>query len=342
VPREIYKQAGELGYPGLNVPEEFGGPGCGQVEVAILFEELARVSPGFALSIELALVSNNIIRSSERLTEKYLEGVMNGDILLAGAATDPKGQPNGAEWDPFIKKVEGGYIANGTRLYSTNSDCDLCYVVGSDEEGNVKAIFIEKGWEGFEQHPFDKKLGQAGNGGGTQTFKDVFVPEENVAEMAVGTSETYYTVYDGCAAEALGCIRGLYEKTMEFVENRTNAGRKLTDMTAVAYNIAEIRSKIYMCESMVYDVAQHQDAAQATGDAALTQKWYEMAESVKMRVGEMLMDCAKDLLKLNGGLGYHEPMVWRFVGDQLNYCMMDLTTEIHLGSMAMLMGYLKG
>lgn len=43
VPREIYKQAGELGYPGINVPEELGGPGCGQVEVAILFDELARV-----------------------------------------------------------------------------------------------------------------------------------------------------------------------------------------------------------------------------------------------------------------------------------------------------------
>lgn len=337
VPPEIYKRAGELGYTGVNCPEEFGGAGLGQVETCIVFEELARVSPGFALSLEIMIVSNNIVRQSASLTDKYLPRLLAGEMALGSGATPPEGQPNGYEHKTFLTRTDGGYIANGTRLYATNSDSELVYCLGLDDQGEMKCAFFEKGWTGFEQHPLDRKLGQAGNSGGTMSFNDVFVPDENVTEMAIGSSETYYMVYGGCAAEALGCAKGLFERAVEFAKNRTHDFKPLTKMTAVSYKLAELQSKIMMCESMVYDCACYEDEYDRTHDPLIRDRWYMLAESTKIRVSEMLVDVAVECIKLHGGMGYHDPMVWRYVGDSLNYCMMDITNEIHLSYIASLM-----
>jgi alkylation response protein AidB-like acyl-CoA dehydrogenase len=338
VPPKLYKRAGELGYLGVNCPEEFGGAGLGQVEACILFEELARVCPGYALSLEIIIVSNNIIRQSGALTAKYLSRLLAGDSTLGSGATPPEGQPNVAEHVTFLKRTEGGYVANGTRHYGTNSDADVVYCLGLDEDGNTKAAFFERGWSGFEQHPPAKKLGMAGNSGGTMVFEDVFVPDENITEMAIGTSETYYQVYNGCAAEALGCAKGLFERTVEFAKTRTHDFKPLTEMSAVAYKLAELQSKIKMCESMVYDCACFEDEWDRTLDEQIQAEWFLVAESNKVRVSEMLVDVTVECLKLHGGLGYHDPMVWHYVGDSLNYCIMDITNEIHYGYIASLMG----
>lgn len=337
LPKDLYLKAGEIGITGVNIPEEYGGVGMGQVESCIVMEELCRVCPGFALSIEQSLDNNVMLLQSEALTEKYMARVAAGELRIGSGATPPQGQANTSEHEVFARRVEGGYICNGTRLYATNCDAELVFAIGLDEDGNTISAFFESDWEGVEQGPLDRKLGQAGNHGGTMVFNDVFVPDENVVPTSIGTSTTYYMVYGLCPAEALGCAKGIFEKTVEFCKNRTNDFKPLTSMSAVRYNLAELQSKIYMAESMVYDVATYMDAYQANPDPRLFDEWTKRSEAVKMRVGELLMDVAYECVKLNGGLGYHDPLIWHYLGDQLNYCIMDQTTEIHLGALAELM-----
>lgn len=341
LPDGLYERAAELGILTVNIPEEYGGVGLGQVETCIVFEELCRVCPGFALSIEQTIDSNNLLLQSEAITKKYLSRLVDGTLRLGSGATPPEGQANTSEWKVAFKRTVGGYIANATRLYGTNADADLLNIYGLDEEGNVLVAFIESDWPGVSVLPLDKKLGQAGNHGGTMIIKDVFVPEENVTPSSVGDSLTYYTVYDCCAAEALGCAEGLFDKTVEFCKTRTHDYKPLVEMTAVSYKLAELKSKLYMASSMVYDCAQHQDEYMKTQDEVLKHTWFELAESTKMRVGELLMDVSYECIKLHGGLSYHDPNLWRYLGDQLNYCIMDQTTEIHLGALSRLMGIVK-
>ncbi len=339
VPKSLWLKAGQVGIPAVNIPKRFGGLGLGQIETCIMFEEICRVSPGFGLSIELTIVSNNIFRQSEYLAKKYLPALVEGKTSLVGAATPPEGQPNGFEHKPFLKKVDGGYIGNGTRLYATNAvDANIIYVVGASEYGSVHAAIIEADWDGVTRGPLDRKIGQAGNMGGTLTFQDVFIPTENVTDMAVGTSETYYTVYGGCAAQALGCARGMLEQTIERALIGSGQTQPLAEMTGVHYKLAELQSKVLMCDSMVYDLAAMQDECQRTSDEALQLKWYALAEATKIRVPEMLVEVTKECMKLNGRTGYHDSLSWRYVGDSLNYCHMDITTEIHLQYLAGLMG----
>lgn len=338
-PAELYQRACDLGFLGVNTPEEYGGAGLGQIETCIVLEEIARVCPGFALSMEITLVTMNQVYGQGKIGEKMTPLLIEKGIGLGSGATPPEGQPNGTEHTTMFTKTDGGYLINGVRLYGTNHDSEWYEPIGLDENREVLCAFIRTDAPGVTVSPFDEKLGQAGNRGGTVTFKDVFVSDDLVEGNGnLGANTTYYTVYNGCAAEGLGCVKGLFEKTLDFCKNRTHAGKPLTQQTAVSYKIAELKSKIYCAESMVYDCAEHQAEYERTQDPELMHEWFELAESTKMRAPEMLIDVAYECMKLFGGMGYHDPMIWHYMGDALNYCMMDQTTEIHLGALAALMG----
>lgn len=337
-PPELLKKAAELGILGANYPEEWGGGGLGQVETCIIFEEICKVCPGFALSIEILLVSAAHFES-EVIRNKYLPDLLAGEYALGSGATPPTGQANGAESALTFVRTDGGFIVNGSRLYASNHASEVGYLYGPDEDGNTRYGFWERSMPGVEVMPNDKKIGQAGNNGGTVVFKDVFIPEEMTGVTGVGSGDVYYQVYCGCSAEALGCIKGIYEKAEEFCRNRTHNSRPLTEMSAVREKLAELRMKIIMAEALVYDCAVLNDAYYADrSDEALGQRWRETAEACKVQVSELLAPVALECLKLHGGMGYHDPMIWHFVGDQLNYTHMDITNEIHYGSMAALMG----
>lgn len=336
-PPELLKKASELGILGANYPVEWGGLGLGQVEVCIIFEEIAKVCPGFALSIEIMLVSASHFES-DAIREKYLPGLLAGETALGSGATPPTGQANETESALFYKKVDGGYLANGTRLYATNHSANTVYVYGPDEEGSTRYAFFEKGMEGFEVLPNDEKIGMAGNNGGTMVFNDVFVPEEMTGVTGVGSGDVYYQVYDGCAAEALGCAKGIFEKTMEWCQTRTHNFNPLTSMSAVSQKLAEMKMKIIMAEALIYDCAALNDEYYRTRDEEIGERWRQTAEATKVQASELLVPVAYECIKLHGGLGYHDPNIWRYLGDQLNYTHMDITNEIHYGAMAALMG----
>ncbi len=337
-PPELLKKVADLGIIAPNIREEWGGPGLGQVEVCILFEELARVCPGFTLSLEILIVSDSLFEN-KAVRDKYLPGLLAGECALGSGATPPTGQANTAETALTFTETEGGYLVNGTRLYATNHDSAVGYLYGPDKDGNTVYGFYEIPSPGIETMPNDKKIGIAGNNGGTVVFKDLFIPKEMTGIAGVGSSDVYYQVYGGCSAEALGCAKGIYEKAEEFCRNRTHNFKNLTQMSAVREKLAELKMKIIMAEALVYDCAVLNDAYYADrSDEQLGLRWRETAEACKVQVSELLAPVAFECLKLHGGMGYHDPSIWHFAGDQLNYTHMDITNEIHYGSMAALMG----
>jgi alkylation response protein AidB-like acyl-CoA dehydrogenase len=336
-PPELLEKAAEIGIVGANYPEEWGGLGLGQVEVCIIFEEICKVCPGFALSIEILLVSTPLF-NNEAMREKYLPDLLAGKCALGAAGTPTTGQVNTAESEPIFTKVEGGYKINGTRVYASNHDSRIGKVYGSDTEGNYMYAFYDTDMGGVYPQGNDKKVGIAGNNGGTIVFKDVFVPTEMTGKMVVGASNGYYQVYGGCAAEALGVAKGIFEKTVEWCKTRTHDFKPLVQMSAVRQKLAELKMKIIMAEALVYDCATMQDAYYASGDEELGARWRQTAEATKVQVSELLVPVAFECVKLHGGMGYHDPNIWHYLGDQLDYTQMDLTNEIHYEAMAKLMG----
>lgn len=339
--RDLYRRFGQLGFWRVGLPEEDGGVGGGQVEIAIIMEELAKVCPGFALSAEIAYSNIPIFLQQPALKERYAEKIISGEYVLASAATPPEGQANVPEWPITLTPTEDGegYYVNGTRLYGTNNKyADVVVGYGKDENGNVVGFAVDKDMPGWNHDDAPVKLGCAGQGGGTCVFDNVRIPKDFITPTEIGTSEGYYIVYDACAAEALGCMKGIYAKAVDWICNRTSNFTPLIQHKGVAYKVAELKTYIELADSMVYDAACARDAFLETNDPEVGDIWHMKAETAKIRVSEIGAMVCKESVKLFGGLGYHDINIYHYLGDSIDYTIMDQTNEIHYDAVLALVG----
>lgn len=337
LPRDLYQRCGELGVWRLNVPVEHGGDGKGLTEAVIVMEELARVSPALALTVEIGIVSLPLLLESA--ARSFAASVMSGDTVIAAGSTDPTGQRNTAEWGALARDDDDSYVLNGTRLYVTNaSECDLFSVSGLDDTGQMRKFYVDVTTAtGVEIAEPDRKHGMAGNGGATITLTDCRVPKPMSTAFSIGSSEYYYYVYCLCAAEALGAMQGVFDAARAFLLERTSDFAPIASKQAVAHKLARLRLQIEMARSLVYDAATTYDDAVSRGEIP-DAGWHLKAEAAKVCVSEIAHDVATECIVLHGGLGYHDPELHRFVGDALCYRIMDLTNEIHLDNVATLIG----
>ena len=146
-PRDLYLKAGELGFLSLIVPEQIGGAGMGLTAVGVVAEEIAKVSPAFAISfyVDSCMVSY-LMESPNRevLLKKYLPGLMTGWTVMAAGITPPQGSTNIPEWPVLAKRDGDDWILNGSKLYVTNcGKADLVAFVGLTEDGEMRCFIVE-------------------------------------------------------------------------------------------------------------------------------------------------------------------------------------------------------
>ena len=226
-PRDLYLKAGELGFLSLIVPEQIGGAGMGLTAVGVVAEEIAKVSPAFAISfyVDSCMVSY-LMESPNRevLLKKYLPGLMTGWTVMAAGITPPQGSTNIPEWPVLAKRDGDDWILNGSKLYVTNcGKADLVAFVGLTEDGEMRCFIVETSDPGVDDDHIESKLGLAGNGSGSYFLTDVRVsdeysfPKNPLEGMGPGNAL--------CAAVALGCAEGALARTMDFVKERSHKGK---------------------------------------------------------------------------------------------------------------------
>ena len=180
-PRDLYLKAGELGFLGLIVPEKIGGSGLGLTAVGVVTEEIAKISPAFAISYYVdSCMSSYLMESPNRveLLKKYLPGVMTGWTVMGAGITPPQGSTNLSEWPLMAVKDGDEWVLNGSKLYVTNtSQSDLVAFLGMTEEREMRCFFVETSDPGLDDSRVETKLGLNGNCSGSYFLTDVRVPD---------------------------------------------------------------------------------------------------------------------------------------------------------------------
>lgn len=330
IPRDLYKRMGELGFYGILVDKEDGGLGLGITELCLVAEELSKVAPTLGLILMCACPRTYMIVSKNPvLKEKYLAGCLSGDIIIHGAATPPQGQTNNTEFQTFAKKVDGGYLLNGTRLFATSAvDCDVHQAYGLDEEGVMKVFTFPSDTPGFNHDAHEVKFGMKGSGGGTCTYKDVFVPDEMVNDSAVGSGDYFFMIWLVAASIALGAMEGAFDQAVTYAKNRTFNFKPVASIQAQAHRIAIMKNKILACNALVYDAAGDYATPETVEDAHLK------SLSAKALVPTVSFDVTRECMRLHGGLGYHDVHIYHYFCDSVMTAIMDQTTEILLDKVA--------
>jgi acyl-CoA dehydrogenase len=186
-PNSVFERMAELGFLGLKYPEEYGGQGGDYLHDAVLSEELARAgSGGLAAGVgaHIGIATPPIWKfGTEGQKQRWLVPAIRGEKIAALGITEPDAGSDVAGIRTFAKRVDGGYMVNGSKTFITNgvrADFVVTAVKTTEEGGHhgLSFLVIEKGMDGFSVSRKLEKLGWHASDTAEIAFEDVAVPDD--------------------------------------------------------------------------------------------------------------------------------------------------------------------
>lgn len=321
-PVELWPKFGEMGFLGIFVPEEYGGPGLGITERAIVLEEVARHSAGLAIAIMTHDLATAAILNfgTEDQKKKYLPQLISGTKVGGLSVTEPTGGSDLVNQATTIEKTEDGYVLNGRKVFITNSHiADINIWTGTsgvNEKGRKKlsAVLIPPGTPGLSAGRKENKLGLRGSVTGDTIANEVKVPHDClIGKEGKATGVALHTIghfgRSGMSAIALGVLRGCLEEGIKFAKERVIYGKPLAKIPAMQAIIAENQIDYEAACAMLYNATAIYDR----GEDAIPR-----LAAVKYFCTEAAVRASRRTMDLMGGYGViNEYPVGRFLRDAL-------------------------
>jgi alkylation response protein AidB-like acyl-CoA dehydrogenase len=308
VPFEVITKAGELGFIGIPFPEHYGGIEAGIVGYCIFMEELNRKcsSTGTILGAHAQLCAMSIFLSgNERQKDKYLRSLVGGQTWGAWALTEPNAGSDAAHISTTARRDGDDWVLNGSKMWITNgSFADVLVVFAANDRalgarGGITAFIVEKGYAGFKVGKVEPKMGLRASHTASLFFEDCRVPAENVLGEVGGGFVTAMRTLDigrcGLGASSLGSAKEAYELALKYAVERQQFGRPIADFQAIQFKLADMITKIYAMEQMVYACAEKVDR----GESATLE-----SSIVKLFCTEASSQIIDEAIQIHGGMGF--------------------------------------
>ncbi len=338
-PWEVWKKACELGFVGLDFPEEYGGQGYGLLEKVLVTEEFCRCGAGAGISVMGSNFGSKIVlrRGSEEQKKKYLIPLCQGEAIFCGAFTEPdRGSDILACLSTTAVKEAEDYVINGTKTFTSFASIARFAIVlcQTDSEASPpyhgqSTIMVEMNRKGIEVTDLEK-MGWKSAPTGLVSFLDVRVPGENlVGEENRGFYQTMEFLNEfriEIGAQAVGIAQGAFERALDYARTREAFGHKIGAFQAISHKIAEMATKIEAARLLTYRSAWNFDQGKVDPKFSSMAKWYPARVAVEV---------ADEAIEILGGHGYMlENEVERFYRDARMLEIVEGTREIHKNTIA--------
>jgi alkylation response protein AidB-like acyl-CoA dehydrogenase len=321
-PKELFKVFGEQGLLGVFVSPEFGGAGLGLTERAIILEEVARHSAGFAIALMTHDLATAAIynHGSEEHKKEWLPKLCSAEVIGGLSVTEPTGGSDLTNQATTIEQTENGFVLNGRKVFITNSHiADLNIWTGTsgvNEKGRkmLSAVLIPPGTPGLSAGRKENKLGLRGSVTGDTIAKDVQLGSDAVVgKLGKGAVVALHTIghfgRSGMSAIAVGILRGCVEEAVKFGNERIIYGKPMTRIPAIQEMIAENEIDFEAASAMLYNATAIYDR----GEDAVPR-----LAAVKYFTTEAAVRASRRTMDLMGGYGViNEYPVGRFLRDAL-------------------------
>ncbi len=306
-PIENVKLMAESGFLGIPFPKEYGGAGGTELEYAILVEELSKVcaTTGVIVSAHTSLCCWPIYKfGTDEQKNKYLRDLLEGKKLGAFALTESFAGTDAASQQTKAKKVDGGYIINGSKVFITNAqyaDIFILFAMTDKSKGvkGISAFIVEKEYEGFSIGKPEDKMGIRGSATCELIFKDVFVPEENLLSSEGSGFKVAMMTLDGgrigIAAQALGIAQGAIDSTINYTKERKQFGKPIAKFQNTQFQVADMIARTEAARLLVYNAA---------GKKVSGKPYSKEAAIAKLFASECAMAVTTKAVQLYGGYGY--------------------------------------
>lgn len=338
-PTKIWKKAGELGFIGMHYPEAYSGQDLGVMENILVAEEFCRKDSTVGACIILSsFASECLLRfGSEEIKKKFLPPVAEGEMLSAGAFTEPGHGSDITMMDTTAVKENDEWVINGTKTFITNGGMAGFFTVlcqtdpdASPSYKGISMILVENDREGVTTTSVGDKMGIRMMDTSEVNFSNVRVPLSNIiGEEGKG----FYQVLEFfdesrilIAAQALGTAQGAFDRALDYVKQREQFGKKIAEFQVTQHKLADMATKIELARLMTYKAAWNFDKGRI--DPKLT-------SMAKMYAARTAVEVADEAIQLLGGYGYmKEYEVERFYRDAKITELYEGTKEIQKNTIA--------
>ena len=267
--RTIMNEMGEMGFLGATL-EGYGCAGVNYVSYGLIAREVERADSGYrsAFSVQSSLVMYPIWAfGSETQRQKFLPGLRTGELVGCFGLTEPDAGSDPASMRTRAKKVDGGFLLNGSKTWISNSPiADVCLVWAKDDAGDIRGFLVERGTVGLTTPKIEGKFSLRCSVTGMIMLADVFVPEENVLPGVKGLRGPFSCLNNaryGIAWGALGAAEFCWQAARDYTMQRMMFGRPLAATQLIQKKLADMQTEITLGLHAVLRLGRLMDAHEA-------------------------------------------------------------------------------
>jgi butyryl-CoA dehydrogenase len=306
-PWETVKKMGELGMMGVYFPKEYGGAGADVLSYAMCVEEIGKVcgSTAIVVSSHTSLCCAPIFEfGTEEQKRKYLPDLLRGNKVGAFGLTEPSAGTDASGVQTTAVLDGDHYVLNGSKIFITNGGAAQVYVIFAMTDRSqgirgISAFIVERDFPGFSVGREEKKMGIRGSSTTELVMEDCIVPKENLlGKEGQGYKIALHTLDGGrigVAAQALGIGEGAIDEGLQYVQERIQFGKRISQFQWTQFQLADMATKMQAAQYLVYASAcAKQDGIDYSQQAAMA----------KLFASEAASDVTRRVVQLFGGYGF--------------------------------------
>ncbi|MFN8457509.1 MAG: acyl-CoA dehydrogenase family protein, partial [Anaerolineae bacterium] len=276
-PQATVKKMGQLGFMGIEVPEEYGGAGLDTLSFALAMEEIDKVDAahGTIMAVNNSLFCYPImLYGSEAQKHQYVTPVASGEKIGAYSLTEPMSGSDAAAMRCRAERQGGHYLISGTKSWVTNgpvADFIILFCTTDPERGHrgITAFIIEAGRPGIQRGRSEDKMGIRASATCEIHYDGYRCPLENRLGEEGEASKIAMTVLDGgrigIAAQALGIAEAAYEASLKYAREREAFGQAIGQFQGIQWKLADMKCRIEASRLLTYQAALAKEAGKTSG-----------------------------------------------------------------------------
>ena len=307
-PNWVFQRMGELGFLGLDKPEQYGGQGGDYYTSLVLAEEIVHAHCGgmaMGLAVHTDMAMPPILAfGTEEQKQEWVVPAIKGEKILCLGITEPDAGSDVAGIKTRAVRDNGDYVINGSKTFITNGHrADVIVLVTKTDpdagHGGITLFLVDMSLPGVIREKKLEKLGMHASDTALLAFQDVRVPESAMlGELGKGFYHISWELQGERLIGAAGCVAGaqhVFDRTLQYAKERTAFGRPIGNFQVIRHKFAEMAVKIETARQMVYTTAwRFQNGEYPVREISMA----------KLYASQISVEVADECIQIHGGNGY--------------------------------------